>query len=172
MEVCGMAKKGQKEKRNNTGNAVAIASNDKTQSLSSVILNRTVSSNPNSELCAPSGKRPRVLFAVGDAEFDYTQGKIWRLAKRLQEQTGWDVVGVVHDEQSQQAGEKQGLSTWFLPILSPGITMQERLLVTNQMIDLTADLRIPGSEVPLWKILAMDDFVGSLHLFGAQPCCS
>ena len=37
------------------------------------------------------------------------------------------------------------------------------------MIRETAHVHIPGSQLPLWKVLAMDDFLCSLQLFGAQP---
>jgi hypothetical protein len=37
------------------------------------------------------------------------------------------------------------------------------------MIRETANIDIPGSTLPLWKVLAMDDFLSSLQLFGAQP---
>lgn len=115
------------------------------------------------------GKRPRVLFAVGDAESAYTEGKLWRLVHRLREQTGYEVVGVTQEKEAAKEGERQGLQVWYLDIPSPGVSVEERLQATNQMIHETSELMIPGFDLPLWKILAMDDFVGSLLLYGAQP---
>jgi hypothetical protein len=119
---------------------------------------------------APSnGKRPRVLFAVGDADFAYTEGKIWRLVKRLKDHTGWNVLGVSHDRETLDEGKKLGLEVEYVAIESPGVSVQDRLLATDEMIRETADVMIPGSELPLWKVLAMDDFLCSLQLYDAQP---
>jgi hypothetical protein len=38
--------------------------------------------------------RKRVIFAVGDADYGYTEGKILRMAQRLREHTGWDIVTI------------------------------------------------------------------------------
>jgi hypothetical protein len=115
------------------------------------------------------GSRPRVWFVVGDADFGYTEGKIWRLAQRLKQQTGWDVTGLTHDRETFEGATKLGLEARQLPIESPGVTVEERLRSTDEMIRETADVTIPGSDLLLWKVLAMDDFLGSLQLFGAMP---
>jgi len=52
---------------------------------------------------------------------------------------------------------------------SPGVTVADRLRATDEMIRETANVDIPGSHLPLWKVLAMDDFLSSLQLFGARP---
>jgi hypothetical protein len=49
------------------------------------------------------------------------------------------------------------------------VTVEERLRCTDEMIRETADVTIPGSDLLLWKVLAMDDFLSSLQLFGAMP---
>lgn len=113
--------------------------------------------------------KPRVLFAVGDADFGYTEGKIWRLARRLKEQTGWNVVAYTHDDEALHAGRRLMLDAELVTINSPGVTVADRLRATDEMIRETADIVIPGSRLPLWKVLAMDDFLCSLQLFGAQP---
>ncbi|MBI3304568.1 MAG: hypothetical protein HYZ72_21095 [Deltaproteobacteria bacterium] len=116
-----------------------------------------------------AGSRPRVLFAVGDAECVYTEGKIWRLVHRLRNQSSWDIVGVTNDKETAEKGEKLGLPVWHLEISSPGVSEEERLWATDKIIRETADLVIPGSDLPLCKVLALDDFAGSLSLLGAQP---
>ena len=116
-----------------------------------------------------SSKRPRVLFAVGDADFGYSETKIWRLAKKLKDQTGWNVVAVSHDKEVLQAAKNLQLEAEFVAIESPGVSVAERLRATDEMIRETAHVHIPGSQLPLWKVLAMDDFLCSLQLFGAQP---
>ena len=62
----------------------------------------TPSTSSFSAVDAPlcSDNRPRVLFAVGDADFGYSETKIWRLAKKLKDQTGWNVVAVSHDKEA------------------------------------------------------------------------
>ena len=116
-----------------------------------------------------TGKRPTVLFAVGDADYGYTEGKILRLAARIQVQSGWNVKVVTHDQETLQGGKKFPLDVQFVNIESPGVTVEERLRTTDEMIRETANIDIPGSTLPLWKVLAMDDFLSSLQLFGAQP---
>lgn len=115
---------------------------------------------------------PRVLFAVGDADYGYTEGKIWRLARRLKDQTDWNVTGVTHDQETLEGANKLMVNCRRLEIQSPGVTVEDRLRSTDEMIRDTADVLIPGSQLPLWKVLAMDDFLSSLQLFGALPTAS
>jgi hypothetical protein len=130
---------------------------------------RSTSSKNGSDAALGSVNRPRVLFAVGDADFGYSETKIWRLAKKLKNQTGWNVVGVSHDQEALQAARNLGLDVEFVAIESPGVTVADRLRATDEMIRETAHVHIPGSRLPLWKVLGMDDFLCSLQLFGAQP---
>ena len=116
-----------------------------------------------------TARKPRILFIAGDADFGYTEGKFWRLAHRMKEQLNWDIVAVSHDREVLDEARKLRLGTEYIPIESPGITVAERLAATDEMIRETAHLNIPGSQLPLWKVLAMDDFLASLQLFGAQP---
>jgi len=48
----------------------------------------------------PTVNRPLVFFAIGDAEFGYTEGKILRLAQRFQKQTQWNLVVLTHDTET------------------------------------------------------------------------
>jgi hypothetical protein len=114
-------------------------------------------------------RKPRILFAGGDAEFGYTEGKLWRLARRVKDQIQWDIVAVSHDHEVLAEAQKLKLNTEYIPIESPGVTVAQRLASTDAMIRETAYLNIPGSQLPLWKVLAMDDFLASLQLYGAQP---
>lgn len=117
-------------------------------------------------------RRPRVLFAVGDADDAYTEGKLWRLVRKYQQQTGFDVIAVTGDEETAARGEKLGLTVQLVPI-SPGeITVEERIRAAGELIKTTAELRVPDSNLFLWKVFALDDFVGSLQLLGAQPSAS
>lgn len=113
--------------------------------------------------------KPRILFAAGDADFGYTEGKLWRLARRVKDQLNWDVVAVSHNREVLDEARKLKLETEYISMESPGVTVAERLASTDEMIRETAHLNIPGSHLPLWKVLAMDDFLASLQLYGAQP---
>ena len=115
------------------------------------------------------GAKPRILFAAGDADDAYTDSKIWRLSQRLREQTGWDVIGVTTDDKVAEEGKKLGLPVEVFNIESSGVSTEQRLAAAGELIDTTADLLIPGSDLHLWRLLALDDFVGSLLLHGAQP---
>jgi hypothetical protein len=115
------------------------------------------------------GKAPSVLFAVGDADFGYTETKILRLADRLRVHQEWQVKIATHDQETLSEAKKLALDSEFVPIESAGPTMEDRLQSTDEMIRETANVDIPGSSLPLWKVLAMDDFLSSLQLFGAQP---
>lgn len=112
---------------------------------------------------------PRVLFFAGDSDFGYSEEKIWRLAQRLKFQLGWNVVAVTHDVETAREAMKLQLKTEVLTIESPGVSVADRLRATDEMIRETAHVNIPGSRLPLWKVLAMDDFLSSLQLYEAQP---
>ena len=116
--------------------------------------------------------KKRVLFAVGDADYGYTEGKILRLAQRLKEHTAWDITTLTHDAETFEASKRRMLNAQRLDIESPGVTVADRLRSTDEMIRETADIAIPGSDLLLWKVLAMDDFLSSLQLYGAIPTSS
>ncbi len=117
---------------------------------------------------AAVGEKPRVVFAVGDAEFGYTDGKIWRLVQRFQEQSGWKVEALTHDPEVGREGGKLGLQVRYVEVPSRSLTPLERVRAADTMIQKTSDLLIAGTTLPLWKILALDDFVGSLLLWGFE----
>jgi hypothetical protein len=124
----------------------------------------------SSNLAAPA-KSP-VIFAVGDADYGYTEGKILRLTQRLKEHTGWNVTTITHDEETFKEAKKLTLDARRVDIESPGVSVADRLRSTDDMIRETADVAIPGSDLLLWKVLAMDDFLSSLQLYGAIPTSS
>ncbi|HEY7164348.1 MAG TPA: hypothetical protein VIB79_07280 [Candidatus Binatia bacterium] len=114
-------------------------------------------------------ERKRIFFAIGDADYGYTEGKILRLARHFKDQTSCQLVVLTHDTETLEAAKKLGIETRLVEIQSPGVTVEERLKSTDEMIRETADVAIPGSGLLLWKVLAMDDFLSSLQLFGAVP---
>jgi hypothetical protein len=62
-----------------------------------------------------------------------------------------------------------GIPTALIPLAPRQPTWDDQLATTNELINKTADIVIPGSRLPLWKPLAPDEFRGSMVLFGAQP---
>jgi hypothetical protein len=116
-----------------------------------------------------SSDRKRVFFVIGDADYAYTEGKILRFARRLQDQNDWNLIVLTHDTETFDGAKKLGLEARMIEIESPGVTVDDRLKSTDEMIRETADVAIPGSDLLLWKVLAMDDFLSSLQLFGAVP---
>lgn len=112
---------------------------------------------------------PRVIFAVGDADDAYTEHSVLRLIARLQQQSGWDVVGYTNKDYILEEMVKLGVEGQLIPMDSPGIKIPERLQAVNEMVEATRDVIIPGSDLHLWKLLALDDFVGTLMLFGTEP---
>src|SRR5207253_8375139 len=71
-----------------------------------------------------------------------------------------------------EQAKKLMLDSRLIDIQSPGVTVEDRLRSTDEMIRETADISIPGSDLLPWKVLAMDDFLSSLQLFGAIPTSS
>jgi hypothetical protein len=76
---------------------------------------------------------------------------------------------MLHDSETLQAAKQRGLNAEMISFDYPGVTVENRLRATDEMIRETANVDLPGSSLPLWKVLAMDDFLSSLQLFGAWP---
>lgn len=113
--------------------------------------------------------RPRVLFAVGDAECSYTENQIWRLAKRLQTQGEWEVTCVTSDDTMRKAAADHGVQSLVMPQTPRQAKWDEQLAMVNELISKTSDIVIPGTQLPFCRPIALDEFRGSMLLFGAQP---
>jgi len=115
-----------------------------------------------------------VVFAVGECEHFYTDGKIWRLVKRVADQhPEWNVIGMTHDKELATLAKKFGIQMWVVNINSSAADEEQRLLATDALIQATNHITVPLSHnVPnlsLAKILALDDFAGSFSLLNADP---
>lgn len=111
----------------------------------------------------------RILFALGDPDFMCSDLKGWRLALRLKQQLGCEVVGVTNEEWVAVEARKVGLDCIVYPFTGSGVTIAQRLESIEKMITATKDITIPESDLPIWRILALDDFAGSILLYGAEP---
>lgn len=111
----------------------------------------------------------RILFALGDADYMSSDNKAWRLALKLKQQLGCELIGVSNEQSVADEARKIGLECLVYPFQGTGVTIEQRLDAIAKMIATTKDVVIPGGELPLWKVLALDDFAGSLLLFGSRP---
>jgi hypothetical protein len=130
---------------------------------------KTRKRNHPAQEAKPASARARVLFAAGDADCLYSENRVWRLIKRLQEQNQWEVISVTSDETVRKTAADLGIPVALIPLAPRQPTWDEQLATINELINKTADIVIPGSRLPLWKPLAPDEFRGSMVLFGAQP---
>ncbi len=94
--------------------------------------------------------RRRILFAIGDAECLYTEGRIWRLVQRLQAQQEWEVASVTSDESVRKVASDFGVESALLPLLPRRAIADEQLTMVNELINKTADIVIQGTRLPLW----------------------
>ena len=117
----------------------------------------------------PVSARPRILFAIGDAECFYTENQIWRLAKRLQAQAEWEVTCVTVDEAMRKAAADKGVQSAVIPLTPRQAKWDEQLATVNELINKTSDIIIQGTQLPICKPIALDEFRGAMLLFGAQP---
>lgn len=117
-----------------------------------------------------NASKPTVLFAIGEPEDNYTDHKIWYLAKRVAAQLpDYNVVGVTPDEAIAMVGRTNGVNVWLVDLHSNVLDDDQRLLATDDLIRATNDIVVPGTHLSIAKILALDDFSGSFSLIGAEP---
>src|SRR6266403_4842375 len=103
-------------------------------------------------------------MVVADAEFLFTESRFFQLAARLRSQLDCEVAAVTNEEYVQKSAMEQGVSCTLLNMNPPHIDQAQRTTIANEMIAQLRDFNIPGSDLPLWKIIALDDFIGSLGL--------
>ena len=111
----------------------------------------------------------RLLFALGDPDYMSSDTKAWRLALRLKQQLGCELIGVTNEEWVAAEARKLGLDCLVYPFSGTGVTIAQRLESIDRMIAATKNITIPGSDLHIWRILALDDFAGSLLLYGSIP---
>ncbi|HXG51795.1 MAG TPA: hypothetical protein VNN77_10360 [candidate division Zixibacteria bacterium] len=108
--------------------------------------------------------RPKVLFAIGDADWKYTRGKFHRVVRRVAA-GGRFAVGVIsHDPEICGAFAADGIESHCLPGEPLPLIPEHSLAMTDLMIRLTRDVVFPESNLPVWKVMAMDDYLGCLEV--------
>ncbi len=110
-------------------------------------------------------KRPRrVLFAIGDADWKYTRGKIRHLVERVAADERFEVSVATHAEEICGSFTGANVQSHYLPEQRMRLLPSHAIAMTDLMIRLTRGVVLPGSRLPLWKIMAMDDYLGSLDV--------
>lgn len=108
----------------------------------------------------------KVLLAYGDAEAAHTEGRLLRVLPRLKKE-GHEVSIVACDTTYEKEAVKLGIPYKSYPFPHQNIELTDRIAVTKQMIGECEGLAL--DDLPLWKVMALDDFVGSIMLWGAFP---
>lgn len=102
-------------------------------------------------------------MALGDADAIYSEKSIWGIPQRLAER-GFEVTVITTDEVTAEEQKKASFKIEKKDFPHKYIEIQNRVETTSDMIVEAQDLTLHGSDLPLWKILSMDDFVGSIML--------
>ncbi len=108
-------------------------------------------------------EKPNVVFAIGDADWKYTRGKLRRLVERVTSEDRFKINVATDDEEIYAAFDQVNVERIRLPGESHVIGMHHATALTELMIRLTRDVRFPDSRLPIWKVMAMDDYRGSLN---------
>lgn len=112
---------------------------------------------------------PHILFAIGDADWQYTRGKIGHLIERVASENQWQVSVASHSEDICRAFTSDRVQTHYLPGQRLPLSPEQTISMTDLMIRLTSDVILPESRLPVWKVMAMDDYLASLDVFTYSP---
>lgn len=111
-----------------------------------------------------NSSRPKVLFAIGDADWKYTRGKFLRLVERVAAEDDFEVTVASHDPEICRAFDAAGIQASNLPGSRVSLTPEHTVAMTELMIKLTRDVVFPDSRLHVWKVMAMDDYLGSIDV--------
>lgn len=109
-------------------------------------------------------KKPKVLFAIGDADWKYTRGKFQKLVRRVVAAEKFDVGVVSHDAEICAPFDAAGIKTYCLPGTHLPLAADHSVAMTELMIRLTRDVTFPESQLHIWKVMAMDDYLGCVDV--------
>ena len=116
-----------------------------------------------------NSSKPKVLFAIGDADWKYTRGKFLRLVERVAADDSFAISVVSHDAKICQAFDAAGIEASCLPGRRVSLTPEHTIAMTELMIKLTRDVVFPDSQLHIWKVMAMDDYLGSIDVVFHPP---
>lgn len=113
--------------------------------------------------------KAHVRFAIGDADWKYTRGRFCKLVERMAAEERFHVSVVSHDPEICQAFSRDGMDVLHSPGNRNVLTWAHAAAMTELMIKLTRDVTFPDSELHLWKVTAMDDYLGSIDHVTHEP---
>jgi hypothetical protein len=108
--------------------------------------------------------RPKVVFAIGDADWKYTRGKFQTLVRRVAATEQFDVSVVSHDEEICGNFQAQGIANYCLRGEHLPLAAEHSVAMTELMIRHTQDVSFPASRLHVWKVMAMDDYLGCVDV--------
>lgn len=108
--------------------------------------------------------RPKVLFAIGDADWKYTRGKFRTLVRRVAATERFDVSVVSHDQEICASFEADGIASYGLRGEHLPLAPEHSVALTELMIRHTQEVSFPKSQLPVWKVMAMDDYLGCVDV--------
>jgi hypothetical protein len=111
-----------------------------------------------------STARPRIWFAIGDADWKYTRGKFQTLVRRVAATERFDLSVVSHDQEICAAFQADGIANHCLPGEHLPLAAEHSVALTELMIRHTQDVIFPDSRLPVWKVMAMDDYLGCVDV--------
>jgi hypothetical protein len=116
-------------------------------------------------------RNPVILFAIGDADWRYTQGKFRPLLEKIAAERDWKIRVASHAKEICQAFKDSPVKSFHLPVESVAHLPEQAIEMTDLMVRLTRDVSFPNSNLPLWKTIGMDDYMGCLSIcnFPALP---
>jgi hypothetical protein len=111
----------------------------------------------------------KIHFVISDTDYQATAGKAANLVLRLRDQLNTSLSIFTNEQWVTDELRSKGLESTTYPFVSPGISIAQRMASIEKMIETTKDIYFPNSELPIWKIFALDDFAGSLLLSNTIP---
>lgn len=109
-------------------------------------------------------KKRTIVFAIGDADWRYTQGKFRPLLEKIAAQEDWRIGVASHSEEVCRAFNDSPVKSYHLPVQHVSHMPEQAIDMTELMVKLTRDVAFPDSRLPLWKTIGMDDYMGCLSI--------
>ncbi|MCX6355558.1 MAG: hypothetical protein NTZ78_11750 [Candidatus Aureabacteria bacterium] len=98
-------------------------------------------------------KSGTVSFACSAFEWNYTQGKVLSFLKSLESQLSCGVQVLTDIEEIKESAVRAGFESRLIPQHADGKAMPDRL---KEARDSLGDLNVPGSDLPMWKVMVYD----------------
>jgi hypothetical protein len=114
-------------------------------------------------------KKPHVLFAIGDIDWRYARGKLRQMVEKVAAEGRWRVTVASPEEDICQAFTNGEVKTIHMPVKVMPHLPEHSIEMTDVMIRYTGDVSYPESRLPLWKTIALDDYMGCMSIAVFPP---